>query len=122
MAKRLICAVFVFLLFSINLRVCAEDDITALKTKLKNVRNQMDKVTGSYKEDLANVKKNSADKLNVLKNEFHKTRAEYIAERKSREDNLLNAYNKKIEPLKQQEKEFINRIEPIESNNFATYR
>ena len=124
MVKRISCFVLPFLfLFCLGLpSLKAEEDILDHKNKLKDVRWQIQETTGTYKQDLAKTKKESAAKLVALKKEFHKTRAQYIALRKAKEAELKGAYGKKIEPMKEQESELLNLIEPRETDNFAKRR
>lgn len=79
----------------------------------------MAETTNEYKDDLAKVKKECAGKISTLKKDFHKTRDQYLKDRKAQEEKLLNTYNQKINPIKSQEQALINQIEPLESNNFA---
>lgn len=97
----------------------AQEDVGNLKKKFKDVRQEMVKAANIYKQELAKIKKGNAKKLYALKKEFHKTRAQYMAEGKSKEGQLLKDYNEKMDPLKAREEELQNMIEPKQTTNFV---
>ncbi|OGW76072.1 MAG: hypothetical protein A2Z72_01750 [Omnitrophica bacterium RBG_13_46_9] len=124
MANRILC-VFVIILsvFSFNFSCfAAQENLDNLKAQLNDLRLEMAKVTNDYKQGLAQVQKECQDNINIIKKEFHEKRADYIADEESREKELQAAYNKKIQPMKQEEKRITNMIEPLEPSNFAKKR
>src|SRR3989338_1192009 len=92
------------------------------KKNLNTIRAEMKEITQTYKSDLQKTKDTCDNKIASLKKEFHKMRSQYTDEKKNREVQLFAAYNKQIDPLKAQERDFVNLIEPAGSNNFAKNR
>ena len=97
----------------------AEDSLMSLKIQLNKVRYEMKEEAITNKKDLTAIKDASDKKLSALKKEFHKTRAQYLAERKAQEAQAKAAYNDKLAPLIHEEKRLISIIEPVDTGNFA---
>jgi len=112
-----------FLVICLNFpSASAQETVASLKSELKSIRQQIKQVTNSYKTELAKINQVSAKKIDVLKKEFHKTRGEYLEEKKNKADKLLEGYKENMKPLKKREKQLRNKIEPLEPNNFARHK
>ena len=124
MIKKISCLLLILFVISCfhSSLVSAQQGLNQLKSELNELRWKMKDATNEYKDEVAGVKQKSAEKLVALKKEFHKTRAQYINERKNQETELLGAYNAKMKPMTREEKHLLNQIEPRDSNNFARNR
>ena len=100
----------------------AQETVASLKSELKSVRQQIKQVTNTYKAELLEINQEAAKKIEALKKEFHKTRGEYLEEKKNKADKLLEGYKENMKPFKKRERQLRNTIEPLEPNNFSKHQ
>lgn len=121
MAKKFVClaAVVVLGISFIATNIFAEESTEGLKARLDELRQKKAQGKYDYDEELVKINKEADEKISKLKAEFHKTRDEYLRDKKDKTDKLRAGYDDRIKPILDEEKKIVEVIGASLGMNFA---
>ncbi|MDD5495647.1 MAG: hypothetical protein PHP46_00935 [Candidatus Omnitrophica bacterium] len=99
--------------------ILAEENQDELRSKLRDLGYQKEKLTREYQNQVDKISRASGDKLAEIKEEFHRKRDACLNDKKDKLNAAKKDYETRIEPLAEKEKEIIQKLAPEGGSNFA---